>query len=187
MQKSNENENNTNTDIQDQMSTITKRLTSSPSKTYPTACIEESDATIDVESQLSLQRLESRVAKALRSSKGFTDLVEIAETYDHKVNIRLKTTPVSSNEFDALVTGIRKKDVAKIDTAFGVFEVPVPTSKAIPKYQKLLNNFAAASVKTLYDTSLLLSRKRVNIAKLAQHIQQVSKETVSKHVRTFDR
>ncbi|CAH0730240.1 unnamed protein product, partial [Brenthis ino] len=156
---------------------------------YITACTDEGSQTIDVEPQLYLQSLETRVAKALASSKGFTDLVEIAEAYDDdkKLNIRLNTTPVSSDEFDALISGIEKKDIAMIDTEYGVFEVPIPTASAIPKYQKVLNATATAAIKTLRDTSLLMCKRGVDVAKLVTHIQKVSKSAVSKYSKTLDR
>ncbi|CAH0702584.1 unnamed protein product [Spodoptera exigua] len=156
---------------------------------YVTACVDEGSQTSDVEPQLYLQSLETRVAKALASSKGFSDLIEIAEAYDDdkKLNIRLNTTPVNSDEFDALITGIEKKDVATIDTEFGVFEVPIPTTSAIPKYQKVLNTTAAAAIKTLRDTSLLMDSRGMNVAKLAQKIKSISQRAVSKYSKSLDR
>ncbi|CAB3235129.1 unnamed protein product [Arctia plantaginis] len=156
---------------------------------YVTACTEEGSQTTDVKPQLYLQSLETRVAKALAASKGFTDLIEIAEAYDDdkKLNIRLNTTPVSSNEFDALISGIEKKDVAMINTEYGVFEVPMPTTSAIPKYQKVLNATATAAIKTLCDTSLLMHKRGIDVAKLSAHIQSVSKSAVARHSKSFDR
>lgn len=48
---------------------------------YP-VCISEDDSTTDIEPQGYVESLEARVAKALQASKGFTDLVELAEAYE---------------------------------------------------------------------------------------------------------
>lgn len=89
----------------------------------------------DIEPVLYLKSLESRVRSALNSTKGFHDRVSLAQSYDDdsKINIRF-TTPVQSNEFETLMEEMPAKEVVKVETPLGEFTVPVPATKAIPKY-----------------------------------------------------
>lgn len=104
-----------------------------------------------------------------------------------KINIRLNTTPVKSDDFNTLVTGLERKDVAKIETPYGSFNVPIPSSSSIPKYQKVLNIAAAASIKTLVDTSLLTRSSKVNVSKTIAHVKDVCHKAVANHSKKVDR
>lgn len=65
-----------------------------------------------------------------------------------------------------------KKGIVTINTPIGAFDVPIPTIQTIPKYQKVLNNTAAASIKTLHDT-LLIDRNEVDVHQTAKRIKQM--------------
>lgn len=104
-----------------------------------------------------------------------------------KINIRLNTTPVKSDDFNTLVTGLERKDVAKIETPYGSFNVPIPSSSSIPKYQKVLNIAAAASIKTLVDTSLLPRSSKVDVSKTIAHVKDVCHKAVANHSKKVDR
>lgn len=138
---------------------------------------------------LYLESLETRVRSALCASKGHTDLVSIAEAYenDKKINIRLNTTPITSEDFEALISGIERKDVTTVTTPLGEFQVPVPTAQSILKYQKVLKTAAAASIKTLRDLSLLTERNNVDMNQTVARVKQLSKEAVSNCAKTIPR
>lgn len=151
-----------------------------------TACEGQSIGTTDVEPFLQLKSLQTRVSKALESSRGFTDLVSLAEAYedDTKINIRLITTehPMVQTSLTLWQQGLRRKMWQKSKLLLGCSMCLFLHFK---QYQKVLNNVAAANIKTLYDTSLLMYQKGVDLNQTANQIKQMCKESVSKHAKTI--
>lgn len=191
---------NTNTNVKQQQQPSTSKVMTCPSSLTEekrnifafddiivTASEETGTDTRDIEPMLYLESLETRVHKALDASKGFTDLVTIAEAYgdDKSINIRLKNTPMSSDEFEAFISGMERMSMASIETPLGEFHVPIPT--ALPKYQKVLNTVAAASIKTLNDLSLLTEQNSIDINQTVAKVTKICKEAVTKHAKTIQR